>query len=253
MMGSTHSDTGLSSIESVLLGKDGLDIDGTWKGCHFRLLIGEVYRQIPQAAEIVYLVAVNSDSGASTLLLDRPGIWVNLHAKTRRLYSQVQRETDAEKAVRDKRQFLNSHKASHTFLLVVDGYELFMYRKMMIDLIAYRTGWNISEVFRKIARLSQKADARAGRIHTLQFARLCDHLTLTRLIERSEKSCHFCGDPASHLRCSRCDTAIYCSETCQKLHWRNHKISCRPLEPGTMTSRDTNFVFDMFEAFEQII
>ena len=43
--------------------------------------------------------------------------------------------------------------------------------------------------------------------------------------------CDGCGGPGDGLlhRCSRCWSAFYCGEECQKAHWRAHKAVCRSL------------------------
>jgi tetratricopeptide (TPR) repeat protein len=43
----------------------------------------------------------------------------------------------------------------------------------------------------------------------------------------SNRKCLFClKDVESDLRCSRCRTARYCSQECQKRHWKVHKNLC---------------------------
>ena len=45
--------------------------------------------------------------------------------------------------------------------------------------------------------------------------------------------CSKCQKEASEAelrRCSRCKAAFYCSETCQKKHWKTHKPSCKNAE-----------------------
>lgn len=41
-----------------------------------------------------------------------------------------------------------------------------------------------------------------------------------------EQVCDFCGQ-ASKLRCTRCHYARYCSKTCQRQHWTEHKYECK--------------------------
>ncbi len=37
--------------------------------------------------------------------------------------------------------------------------------------------------------------------------------------------CVGCGSSGS-LRCSRCKSVIYCSQACQRTHWKSHKKNC---------------------------
>ena len=30
--------------------------------------------------------------------------------------------------------------------------------------------------------------------------------------------------------CSRCKRASYCDATCQKAHWKQHKVTCKPAD-----------------------
>lgn len=46
-----------------------------------------------------------------------------------------------------------------------------------------------------------------------------------------ETHCATCGKGGNDLsRCSRCKTTMYCSRECQRLHWKIHKITCKPPE-----------------------
>ncbi|CAI7615674.1 unnamed protein product [Penicillium pancosmium] len=47
----------------------------------------------------------------------------------------------------------------------------------------------------------------------------------TQLPSRSCAQCRNSMDPLTP--CSKCDMASYCSKMCQKLHWLEHKYSCR--------------------------
>lgn len=247
----------LFSISRVLLGQDGSSVAGTSIGCHFRLVVTEVYRQIPNAADLVYLVAVNRVSGASQLLFERPQSWNCEHARTRRMYREVEEKFPAiAQDVIRKRNFLNTKKATHTYMLENEQYDLFMYRKMVIDAVSLRTGWALESVFRRLARLQQKnSQRRSGAPQPLRFAAVCDGMTLIQLIDRCDRLCHFCQSPNAKLRCSKCERAIYCSKECQILHWRidNHKNFCED-KPNTRTvSSSPAFVLDMFRAFEVFI
>lgn len=60
----------------------------------------------------------------------------------------------------------------------------------------------------------------------------------------ANKVCHWCmkdGPGNDQLKyCARCKTACYCSEACQKAHWKTHKRECvqqkRSSAPGNMAS-----------------
>jgi hypothetical protein len=64
-----------------------------------------------------------------------------------------------------------------------------------------------------------------------------DGLGLGGLGFKSYSNCAYCGSSGTKLqKCSRCDTARYCSKQCQKLHWKHHKESCKPC-PGAENER----------------
>ena len=41
--------------------------------------------------------------------------------------------------------------------------------------------------------------------------------------------CHVCGNPCQ-FTCSGCETAYYCSASCQRAHWGSHKPSCKKIQ-----------------------
>lgn len=43
--------------------------------------------------------------------------------------------------------------------------------------------------------------------------------------------CVQCGEKEHLMVCSRCRTVSYCSATCQKNHWRFHKVNCKSRDP----------------------
>lgn len=46
-------------------------------------------------------------------------------------------------------------------------------------------------------------------------------------VDQWKKRCQFClCQPDSPKRCSRCKCVLYCSEICQRQHWRVHKGEC---------------------------
>uniref|UniRef100_A0A7S2JTV1 MYND-type domain-containing protein n=1 Tax=Leptocylindrus danicus TaxID=163516 RepID=A0A7S2JTV1_9STRA len=50
--------------------------------------------------------------------------------------------------------------------------------------------------------------------------------------DRFPLACMNCGkfehkNGKKHNRCSACESALYCSKECQKLHWKEHKADCR--------------------------
>ena len=45
--------------------------------------------------------------------------------------------------------------------------------------------------------------------------------------ESGKKKCSFCGTQSSDLKkCSRCGNDQYCGQSCQKKHWKEHKLIC---------------------------
>ena len=46
--------------------------------------------------------------------------------------------------------------------------------------------------------------------------------------EKYDDVCRFCGKQDSKFECSKCKSAKYCSEECQKLDWNvyKHKLVC---------------------------
>ena len=39
--------------------------------------------------------------------------------------------------------------------------------------------------------------------------------------------CFLCGEEGTKLKkCSQCEIAYYCSKTCQRGHWKKHKVAC---------------------------
>jgi len=54
-----------------------------------------------------------------------------------------------------------------------------------------------------------------------------DNLTFDR---QKNNSCRTCGKPQTELtatRCSRCQVTRYCSVTCQRAHWNDHRKVCK--------------------------
>jgi hypothetical protein len=64
------------------------------------------------------------------------------------------------------------------------------------------------------------------------FAEKLQQLFNTKVQSRIFKFCARCekGAKESKLRfCSRCKVAAYCSEECQRAHWKEHKKECTPI------------------------
>jgi len=43
----------------------------------------------------------------------------------------------------------------------------------------------------------------------------------------STRCCAWCGESAELLNCSGCHSVLYCNETCQRAHWKIHRLSCK--------------------------
>ena len=53
------------------------------------------------------------------------------------------------------------------------------------------------------------------------------------------KACAVCGVMTDVKACSGCNSVMYCSKACQKLHWKDHKASCK--EYANNLSNKTGF------------
>lgn len=53
---------------------------------------------------------------------------------------------------------------------------------------------------------------------------------MANLVRDQEVSfkCTFCHADNSKFKCSKCKRARYCTETCQRSHWKLHKKTCSP-------------------------
>ena len=60
-----------------------------------------------------------------------------------------------------------------------------------------------------------------------------------------EKKCSFCGTHSDALKkCSRCGKAQYCGQSCQKEHWKEHRMTCNTqgvTHPNTHTHSSSTF------------
>jgi len=55
----------------------------------------------------------------------------------------------------------------------------------------------------------------------------------TPMNESGKKKCSFCGTQSSDLKkCSRCGNDQYCGQSCQRKHWKEHKLICSPQSAG---------------------
>ncbi|TFY81960.1 hypothetical protein EWM64_g2054 [Hericium alpestre] len=59
------------------------------------------------------------------------------------------------------------------------------------------------------------------------------------------KKCDFCGKMDSGdlklKACSACHSARYCSSSCQKNHWKAHKLTCKPFTPANTVTLKPNY------------
>jgi len=55
----------------------------------------------------------------------------------------------------------------------------------------------------------------------------------------AQKLCSVCSKEC-HATCTRCWTAFYCSDTCQKADWKEHKLTCKHVTRGSRRSQDNN-------------
>ncbi len=51
----------------------------------------------------------------------------------------------------------------------------------------------------------------------------------TKQTKQQKESCYNCGASEGDKICSRCKKACYCSVSCQREHWKEHKNSCKPM------------------------
>jgi len=61
-------------------------------------------------------------------------------------------------------------------------------------------------------------------LHTLSLYR--DHKDWNTVKKLTYKSCYVCGNMGKHT-CAQCKKAFYCSQDCQRLHWKIHKKECK--------------------------
>ena len=55
-------------------------------------------------------------------------------------------------------------------------------------------------------------------------------LCLLRAEAAAQRRCAACGGAEGRLlRCARCQAIVYCSPACQRQHWPQHKLRCKPL------------------------
>ncbi|KZS89763.1 hypothetical protein SISNIDRAFT_526118 [Sistotremastrum niveocremeum HHB9708] len=82
---------------------------------------------------------------------------------------------------------------------------------------------------------------------TLSFIRPIGPLTMSDLGKlNAEAGCFICGSNDNHLRCTGCQSIIYCSKACQKEDWRRHKPLCNSLAGGTWTTLDFSPTNNLF-------
>ena len=111
-------------------------------------------------------------------------------------------------------------------------------------------------------RLLKKASGTLIRIKRLQhyirpgidsdLHRLDMELTLAK---SSPSPCVVCGRRSVLLACARCHLTVYCSRSCQKIHWKFHKRACQlsitpkqnPHLQSTKLSVDDDSSFEMIE------
>lgn len=51
------------------------------------------------------------------------------------------------------------------------------------------------------------------------------------------RACIVCGATEKLRSCSRCKQVRYCGKEHQLAHWKEHKATCAPLKPGSLTKR----------------
>lgn len=238
------ADDVLGSVQRVMLGADAEHRVGEYVGCRMRLTVEVVCRRIPDALHKLYLVVVSRKTGRRCLFLRHaPLAWRDgCSDSIKKEYQKavVDFELNIDTACHEKRQMLNGEETpwgpvSHAYLVTFGGYDMFIYRKHVLDGIAQIKSWTTEDIPKKLARLIQKEDHFFGKPTALSFDRIVNDGHLVTLL--SDKLCFAenCGKKA-FLRCGECRVAMYCSKKCQKSDWRTrHKHICG--DPGTSVTQ----------------
>ena len=59
-------------------------------------------------------------------------------------------------------------------------------------------------------------------------------------------ACRTLKETNDFFKCSRCHAAAYCNRTCQKKHWKEHKLSCKSQSGIPPTQEDAMCMIDNF-------
>ncbi|XP_037801685.1 prolyl hydroxylase EGLN3-like isoform X3 [Penaeus monodon] len=77
------------------------------------------------------------------------------------------------------------------------------------------------------------AEDHAGRVLSVPRGRMSEGVSL--------RACGQCNRQAEHLMvCSGCRAAWYCGQDHQRLHWKKHKVFCKPKNGATQSSSQKN-------------
>jgi hypothetical protein len=69
-------------------------------------------------------------------------------------------------------------------------------------------------------------------VSAIKSAAAGDATALSLLLAEAaaQRHCTACGGTEGRLhRCARCQAVVYCSPVCQRQHWPQHKLRCKPL------------------------
>lgn len=78
--------------------------------------------------------------------------------------------------------------------------------------------------------LSKPEHAQASRSKKRKKSQSDSDDVLPKVAEAESITCGNCSKPDCQKRCSCCKLVYYCSDECQKAHWKTHKHSCRKSE-----------------------
>jgi hypothetical protein len=152
--------------------------------------------------------------------------------------------TAVDNAVQNEYSFFKMEVSSYD-----NNIALMFFEKGDLNWVAHRYGIMVTEAPLKMMRLCKKRlSDHPGYDATASLCGLdwswC--LTTTVLIAMTlrKDECDGCGESFDQLKkCARCRSVRYCSQACQKAHWKEHKPSCKEDENGVVTGKSDYFEY----------